>query len=231
MTKISILLPVYNGERFLKFSIESILNQSYKNFELLIGFNGTIDNSKEIVKSYNDQRIKIFDYGNDKGKPKTLNKLLSESKYDWIALQDDDDIWISNKLEKQIQFINENDVIGSQIQYCDSLNQIINGNPILELYDQNIKYKTIRGNNQVANSSVLMRKSSVMSVGGWDETLEGLEDYDLWIRMMINGCRFINLSDFLMIHRKHQNSNFNTMSNQKHDDLMLRIMRKNKIIK
>ena len=227
---ISILLPVYNGETFLKFSIESILNQSYKNFELLIGFNGTVDSSKEIAKSYNDVRIKIFDYGDDKGKPKTLNKLLFESKYDWVALQDDDDIWEINKLEKQIEHINNFDVIGSQILYCDSLNNIISGNPILELYDQNIKYKTIRGNNQVANSSVLMRKSSVIRVGGWDESLDGLEDYDLWIRLMVEGYRFTNLPDYLMIHRKHQNSNFNTMSNQKHDELMLRILRKNKII-
>ena len=73
---ISILLAVYNGEKYIRKSIDSILNQSYKDFELLIGFNGTIDNSKKIVSEYNDSRIRVFDYNDDKGKAKTLNKLI-----------------------------------------------------------------------------------------------------------------------------------------------------------
>ena len=73
---ISILLATYNGEKFIKESIDSILNQTFTEWELIIGFNGTTDNSKKIVSEYNDSRIKIFDYGNDKGKAKTLNTFL-----------------------------------------------------------------------------------------------------------------------------------------------------------
>ena len=109
---ISILLATYNGERYIEQSITSVLNQTFTEFELLIGFNGTTDGSKEIVASFNDSRIRVFDYGEDKGKATTLNKLLKEVKYDWIAIQDDDDVWADSKLEKQVAHTTTNDIIG-----------------------------------------------------------------------------------------------------------------------
>ena len=112
---ISVLLAVYNGEKYIRKSLDSVLNQTYKDFEILIGFNGTTDNSKSIVSEYKDNRIKVFDFGNDKGKAKTLNKLLRECKGDWIAIQDDDDIWLPGKLEFQLKYSNDFDVIGSKV--------------------------------------------------------------------------------------------------------------------
>jgi glycosyltransferase involved in cell wall biosynthesis len=227
---ISILLPCYNGEKFISLAIDSILNQSFKDFELLIGFNGTTDNSKDIVRRFGDDRIKTFDYGDDKGKPKTLNKLLLEAKHDWIALQDDDDMWTLNKLQEQIKYLNDFDVIGTQIQYCDQYNNFIEGSPSLKLNDSEIKQFTINGNNQVANSSTLIRKSSIIKVGGWDENLDALEDFDLWIRLILTDCKFINLEEKMMIHRRHINSNFNTMSVLQHNKIMFDILLKNNII-
>ena len=227
---ISILLPCYNGEKFISLAIDSILNQSFKEFELLIGFNGTTDNSKDIVRRFGDDRIKTFDYGDDKGKPKTLNKLLLEANYDWIALQDDDDMWTSNKLQEQIKYLNDFDVIGTQIQYCDQYNNFIEGSPTLKLNDFEIKQFTINGNNQVANSSTLIRKSSIIKVGGWDENLSALEDFDLWLRLILIGSRFTNLDEKMMIHRRHINSNFNTMNVLQHNKIMFDILLKNKII-
>ena len=154
---VSILLATYNGERFISKSIESILNQTFKDFELLIGLNGTTDNSKEIINRYNDSRIRVFDYGDDKGKCKTLNKLLLESKYDWIAIQDDDDIWVETKLEKQLTHINTNDVIGTLIDYINTDETII-GCPTLSLNDEEIKQKSLSGDNQVANTSAIFKK-------------------------------------------------------------------------
>ena len=116
---ISILLATYNGEKYIKKSIDSIINQTYTDWELLIGFNGTTDNSKEVVAQYNDSRIKIFDYGDDKGKSKTLNKLMKEASGEWMAIQDDDDIWLPKKLERQFSNSEGFDVIGTQIMYID----------------------------------------------------------------------------------------------------------------
>jgi glycosyltransferase involved in cell wall biosynthesis len=206
---ISIILATYNGEKYLDLAIESVLNQSFKDFELLIGFNGTTDNSKDIPSRYNDPRIRVFDYGDDKGKVKTLNKLLNECKYDWIALQDDDDFWIYNKLEKQIEYIDSYDVIGTFISYIDKDGHII-GHPTLHSYHDDIKHLSMSGDNQVANTSSIFKKSDALEIGGWRDGLDGIEDYDFWLRLIRSDKKFINIPEQLVLHRLHSNSNFNT---------------------
>jgi glycosyltransferase involved in cell wall biosynthesis len=206
---VSVLMATYNGENFISKSIESVLNQTFKDFELLIGFNGTTDNSRMIVSQYDDSRIRVFDYGNDKGKSKTLNKLLRESKYKWTAIQDDDDIWINSKLEKQLSYIENSDVIGTFIEYIDVNDNII-GAPSLSTKDSDIKRISLSGNNQIANTSAIFKKLDALEIEGWRYGLDGIEDYDFWLRLMRNGKKFINVSEKLVLHRLHSNSNFNT---------------------
>lgn len=206
---ISILLPTYNGEKYLSLAIESVLNQTFKDFELLIGFNGTSDNSKEIPKIYNDSRIKVFDY-DDRGKSKTLNKLLNESSFDWIALQDDDDFWLHTKLEKQVQYIDKGwDVIGTFINYINEVGNII-GRPNLCSFTDDIKHLSLSGLNQVANTSTIFKKEIALEIGGWTDGLDGIEDYDFWLRLLRKDKKFINIPEELVHHRLHSNSNFNT---------------------
>jgi glycosyltransferase involved in cell wall biosynthesis len=210
---ISVLLPIYNGERFLRESIQSVLNQTFTEFELLIGFNGTVDSSKDIVNSFDDVRIRVFDYGDDVGKAKTLNKLITESKYDWIALQDDDDIWVESKLETQIQYFEQVDVVGTFIKYIDERGEFIGG-PNLSHDHETICKLSLMGNNQIANSSSVFKKSKAISIGGWDVSIDGIEDFDFWLRLIRSGNLFVNIPQYLVNHRLHSNSNFNT---KKHD--------------
>lgn len=206
---ISILLATYNGEKYIKECIDSVINQTYKDWELLIGFNGTTDNSKDIVSSYDDKRIKVFDYGDDKGKSKTLNKLLKKCKYDWCAMQDDDDIWLKDKLENQVLYLNEDyDVIGTRINYL--IEDKITKGPKLSLSDKEIKRRSFLGDNQVANSSSIFRKSDALDLGGWNEKVEGIEDFDFWLKLMRKNKVFINIPKYLVLHRMHPESNFNT---------------------
>ena len=206
---ISILLATYNGEKYIHKSINSILEQTFPNWELLVGFNGTTDSSKNIVAQYADSRIKIFDYGDDKGKSKTLNKLLKEAKYDWIAIQDDDDMWLPKKLERQMKHINDFDVIGTQIVYVD-VDDNPTGGPSLAKDDETIKNKSLAGTNQIANTSAILKKKYAEEIEGWKDGLDGIEDYDFWLRLMRNGCKFINTQSVEVMHRVHENSNFNT---------------------
>ncbi len=208
---VSILLAVYNGERYLRRSIESALNQTYTDFELLIGFNGTVDNSKEIVREFDDRRIRIFDYGMDAGKSKTLNKLLKEAKGEWLAIQDDDDIWLPKKLETQIELANtgDYDVIGSRIFYCNELEKIT-GQPNLHLKHEDIISNSLKGYNQVANTSAIFRKKIAEEVNGWNEEVSGIEDFDFWLKIMKKKYIFVNIKKQLVLHRIHSNSNFNT---------------------
>ena len=151
---VSILLAVYNGEQFLRSSIESVLNQTYEDFELLIGFNGTVDNSREIAKEFDDDRIRVFDYGMDSGKSKTLNKLLKKAKGEWLAMQDDDDMWLPKKLEIQMEIADkgEFDVIGSKIFYCNELDKIT-GQLNISTEHKDIVERSRKGDNQVPNTS------------------------------------------------------------------------------
>ena len=210
---VSILLATYNGERFIEQSIKSILNQTFVNFELLIGFNGTTDDSKNIVNKIKDARIKVFDYGEEKGKSKTLNKLIKESRFGWIAIQDDDDLWHPNKLEKQSSFFKDYYVIVSQILYIDENDRTptVHGyGPKLQTSDELIKKLTLQGQNQIANSSSLCKKETIESVDGWDEEVEGIEDLDLWLKMIKNNYNFINLEEILVSHRVYEQSSFNS---------------------
>lgn len=206
---ISILLATYNGQKYLKDSINSILSQTFEEFELLIGLNGTTDNSRDILNSFQDSRIIIFDYGHDKGKSKTLNKLLKESKYNWIAIQDDDDIWLPNKIEKQIKYIGNYDVIGTFIKYIDSNNNFI-GSPKIHSSPEMIRKLTLNKMNQIANTSAIFKKEDALKLGGWNENLDGIEDLDFWIRLLRANKKFINIPEYLVLHRLHQGSNFNT---------------------
>jgi glycosyltransferase involved in cell wall biosynthesis len=213
---ISILLATYNGERYIEQSITSILNQTFTDFELLIGFNGTTDRSGEIVASFEDSRIRTFDYGSDKGKAKTLNKLLKEAKYDWIAIQDDDDVWAEDKLERQYRYLNSYHVVGSYIKYVNANNEII-GEAALASDPIEIVNRFSSGVNQIANSSSVTKKSAIVEVGGWREHLDDLsdvgfqplEDFDLWLRLLKHGYTFINVPEYLVYHRIHNGSNFN----------------------
>lgn len=206
---ISILLATYNGEKYIRNSVESIINQTYKDWELLIGFNGTIDGSKDIVRGFSDSRIRIFDYGMDAGKAKTLNKMSKEALGDWIAVQDDDDIWLPKKLERQMEKSSEYDVIGTQILYIDENDNNI-GNPNLAETDEEIKEKSLRGDNQIANTSAIFKRECMESVGGWSETLDGIEDFDFWLKIMRKNYKFTNLKRSEVLHRLHSKSNFNT---------------------
>lgn len=206
--EVSILLAVYNDERFIEQSVMSVINQSYKSFELLIGFNGTTDESKNIVAQIEDTRIKCFDYGMDKGKSKTLNKLLKEAKGNWIAIQDGDDVWMGQKLEIQLTEGKDYDVIGTYCQYI-SVDGDFMGKPNLASSHIDIVNECKNGVNQIINASSLIKKEQILNVNGWDENSE-VEDYDLWLKLINKNCKFINIPKSLVLHRLHSTSNFNT---------------------
>lgn len=209
--KFSVLLAVYNGEKYLKKAIESVLNQTYSNLELLIGLNGCVDNSLEVAKSIEDSRIKIFDYGMDKGKSKTINKLLKESTGNWIAFQDHDDIWVNTKLSDQLELTKYYNIIGTQLTYIDENDNILRNMTLAESPDDIYYLSVMMGDNQIANTSAIVKRTCFEEVGGLDESLVGIEDYDLWLKMMTQyNYKAINIPKFDLLHRIHKESNFNT---------------------
>ena len=194
---VTILLPVYNDEAFLEYTIKSILEQEFKSFKCIIAFNGTVDSSREIAKSLigADPRFTIIDYGNDKGKAKTLNKLLKIIDTEYISLIDGDDIWEINKLAEQISICKNFDIVGTLAYYID-INNIKTNALYLDQNDIDIRSGFSVGHNQIVNSSSLFRTSDAIEIGGWDETVEGMEDFDFWIRLSKKIKPFIIYKNF-----------------------------------
>ena len=202
---ISILMPIYNGIEYIDYSVNSILNQTYTNWELIIGINGHEENSEVFycAKKYENDKIKIIDFFNIKSKSETLNEMIKYTKYNFICLLDVDDIWLNTKLESQLLFLNNYDVIGTNCRYFGDSNNY----PNIPLND--LKNVNMIDLNPIINSSCLIKKELCY----WDSCYEGVEDYDLWLKLWKNKKKFYNVDTIQVLHRIHSTSAFNTKDN------------------
>lgn len=214
---ISILIPIYNGIEFISDSVDSILDQTYTEWELLIGVNGhpKYSNVFKKAKEYENKskKIRVFDFHDIKGKSNTLNKMLEFSNYKYIALLDVDDIWHPQKLEIQTKlFIHNYDVIGSRCIWFGDRPGIIPTIPTGDI--SNYDFSLV---NPIINSTSIIKKE----LCHWNEN--GIEDYDLWLGLRRKNKRFFNCNEILLKHRIHSSSAFNGKgNNEKVDDLLIR---------
>ena len=114
---VSIIMPSWNTERFIAETIQSVIDQTYQNWELLIVDDCSTDNTDEVVASFKDDRIKYFHNEKNSGAALTRNRAMREAKGEWIAFLDSDDLWMPEKLEKQIAFMKENGYTLSFTEY------------------------------------------------------------------------------------------------------------------
>lgn len=204
---ISILIPIFNGIEFIDESVQSVISQSYGEWELLIGINGHPKNSpiyqKAKIYESMDSRIKVFDFPTIIGKPATLNELIKYCNYNYVSLLDVDDIWYNKKLEMQVPFLKNYHVIGTNFIYIGDINH---PEPKIPLKD--ISNYDFTKMNPIINSSSITRKELCF----WYDK-NGIEDYDLWLRLKKKNCKFYNCPEILVKHRIHQNSAFNAKGN------------------
>ena len=205
MNKITVLMPIYNGIEFIKQSVESVKAQTYTHWELIIGVNGHEENSKiyKIAKEYENNNIKVYDLFRIKGKSNALNKMLEYSTAEWIALLDVDDIWLPKKLEMQKEYMNNYDVIGTKCKYFGE-KDIVPEIPIGDISDYN--FLSV---NPIINSSCLIKKK----ICNWNEIWNGVEDYDLWLKLRSQNKKFYNIDSIKVMHRIHKESAFNAKGN------------------
>jgi len=206
--KISVLTSCFNAERFLREAIESILSQTFKDFEFILIDDGSNDNTLAIIKSYksHDSRIVVISKKNT-GLTDSLNVGLARARGEWIARMDADDISCPTRLEKQLKFINKNpDIILLGTSYftinCDGL--------ILKKYIHPREHKKIvrrieRSGPPFPHSSVLYRRKVVQQVGGYRGVLKYAQDCDLWLRICLVG-QISCLREPLIHLRRHNGS-------------------------
>ena len=201
--KISVLLPVYNAQDFIFESIDSILKQTFEDFELLIFNDGSTDKSKEIIHSINDKRIIYLENTTNKGIVYNLNKGIYYSKGDYIARMDADDIAFKNRFEKQFYFLEnerEIDILATGLQVLGT-----NSISIKEFSPDFHKIYLLKGNT-VAHPTVMIRKKSLTSIGlKYDSQALYVEDYKLWLDACLNNLKIHSLSEVLLYYRSHTN--------------------------
>jgi teichuronic acid biosynthesis glycosyltransferase TuaG len=205
---ITILMPIYNGIEFINESVESIVGQTYEEWELIIGINGHQENSKEyqIAKIYENQnqKITVLDLHFISGKSEALNEMVKHAKYNYIALLDVDDIWNHNKLSIQSEFLHKYDVIGSKCIWFGKTPGIIPEIPVGDISEYDFSLV-----NPIINSSSIIRKELCY----WNEVV--LDDYDLWLRIRKMNKKIYNCSEILVLHRIHNDSFYNSKGNHK----------------
>ena len=214
--KISILLSVFNGEKYICESINSILDQIYKNYELIIIDDGSTDNTIELIKSYDDDRIIFLKNNINLGLTQSLNIGLDHCNGDYIARLDVGDIMAKKRLDKQLKYLELHSniaVVGSYFTCIDDI-----GNKIGEIkWPVGIKYNIFRsfyGENPVGHPGVLMRKDVILKLGKYREKFDFSQDIDLWLRMYSMGYLIDNIPEKLTHYRVIKNS-ISTMYNSK----------------
>ena len=223
--KVSILMPNYNCWDYIEEAIQSILSQSYTDFEFIIIDDGSSDNSWDIIQSYakKDSRITAMQNEENLWIQFTRNKLFENAKWEYYALFDSDDISTVERIEKQVRFLDDNDeyiLCGSNFVFINK-ESIVQDSKIFPESDEEIK-KAFFFRNPIWQNSVMVRASGIREVNWYDHRYAVTEDLDLWIRLWAN-YKLYNIQENLLQYRVHgENSIFQQQKEMIKNALIIR---------
>lgn len=186
MVKFSVVIPTYNSAWCIKRSIESVLNQTYRDFEILVIDNYSNDGTFDIINSYQDNRIRVFQIHNNGIIAVSRNMGIREAQGEWLCFLDSDDWWAENKLESCVPYLQENDMIYHDLNIFKKNCIIYRKTAKTSLRKENFIDEMLLKENPIANSSVVIRKQIVDKVGliTEDVRLVTVEDIDYWLRVL-----------------------------------------------
>jgi len=202
--KVSVIIPTYNRSNYLYSAIKSVLNQTFEDFEIIVVDDASTDNTRKVVDKFEDERIYYLRHNKNRGGSASRNTGIKHSRGKFIAFLDDDDLWVQNKLEKQLDSVNKNLEIGAVYTGAWTIND---GGKITS-----VKIPSLRGNifpdilkkNYVGSCSmVLVRKECFDKIGLFDENLPAGQDWDMWIRLAKH-YRFDCVRECLVLYRVHE---------------------------
>ncbi len=201
--RVSVVMPVYNGERYLREAVESILNQTFSDFEFIIIDDGSSDISADIVRSFRDERIR-FNQQENQGLAATLNRGIEVARGEYIARQDQDDISLPERLAKQVKYLDSHPECGmvgtwAEIYLEEKKTERAHRHPSDNI---TLQYELLF-NNPFVHSSMMLRKSALEQVGRYstDRERQPPEDYELWSRIARN-YEVANIPEILQIYRE-----------------------------
>ncbi|EKE04171.1 MAG: glycosyl transferase family protein [uncultured bacterium] len=201
--KVSVIITTYNRADYLSYAIDSVLNQTFQDFELIIIDDGSTDETYDLVNRYQNERIR-YHYQENRGQNPARNIGMELANGEYIAHLDSDDIWVSTKLEKQVNILRNNQNIG--LVYCgtqliDGLNNIIGTQPII-IHNGNVLDKLLMTNFLYNGSCAIFRKDCLEKVGFFDESFKRMTDWEFYLKFAIY-YKFFGINEYLLQYRIH----------------------------
>lgn len=208
MPKVSVIMGTYNGEKFIQRALDSLLNQTYKDFEIIICDDGSTDTTLNILEEYTkkNKNITVIQNEENLGLPATLNRCIQSAKGEYLARMDDDDISYPERFEKEVAFLDEHSeytIVGTSRHFFDEKG--IWGESINSGARSKID---IFSGRMFTHPTVMMRREDVIMAGGYSEGkwIGRAEDYDLWCKMYQHGFKGYNLKDILLAYYESRDS-------------------------
>jgi teichuronic acid biosynthesis glycosyltransferase TuaG len=202
---ISIIMPAYNCENYIEESIASVINQTYRNWELIVIDDGSTDNTVDFIKTMAnvEERIKFFENNQNQGVSATRNRGIALAAGKWIAFLDSDDMWDKSKLEKQLFYADKHNA-----EFVFTGSSFVNerGNFYQGIFKvpEKVNYKRLRTHNVISCSSVLIKKSFFENIKMEKDEMH--EDYAVWLRVLKTGIQAFGINEPLLIYRISPNS-------------------------
>ena len=203
---VSVLIPVYNGERYLKEALNSVIEQTYKNLEIVIINDGSVDQTESIIHDFSDSRIKYFKNVSNLGLIKTLNLGLGLCTGEFVARFDADDVMHPERIEKQVSYLKENAdvaVVGSHWRYINE-NGDVTGHHTAEFGKLKCSLVSIlTGENPVGHPAATIRSQILKDHSLHYEDFKDAEDLHLWFNILGKGIYIDNVPELLLDYRIH----------------------------
>ena len=194
MPKVSIVIPAYNHEKYVRECVQSVLDQTYQDFEIIITDDGSSDGTVNVIRKFDNSRIQLYTHANNKGVCATINNCIQKAAGEYIAVLNSDDIWEPTKLEKQVAYLDSHPEIGavfSKVAFIDAASDLIGFEklPHSRTFEKEnrsryewLKYFFFSGN-CLCHPSILIRKKCHEYVGLYNKRMFNLHDLDMWVRL------------------------------------------------
>lgn len=204
MCKVSVIMPLYNAEKYVYKAVNSILNQSFRDFELIIVDDCSVDNSSSIVSEFNDGRIKLLSNEKNQGIAYTRNRAIDLASGEYIAIMDDDDIAPLNRLEREVLYLDEHPniiaVCGNQIRIDENDNELSDFWRVCKS-PKRISALFLFGD-PIPNGSTMIRRKVLMDNNiRFTDNMHGIEDYRFWSEVSL--CGYIGSIDEVMLYWRY----------------------------
>jgi glycosyltransferase involved in cell wall biosynthesis len=194
MPKVSIVIPAYNHEKYVRECVQSVFDQTYQDFEIIITDDGSSDETVNVIKEFDDSRILLYTHANNKGVCTAINNCIQKAAGEYIAVLNSDDIWEPTKLEKQVKYLDSHPEIGAvftKVAFIDEASDLIGFEKFQHSRtfekENRSRYEWLNyfffSGNCLCHPSILIRKKCHEDVGLYNKRMFNLHDLDMWVRL------------------------------------------------